>query len=70
MRQFLENTTGLSIYPLFSLVFFGLIFLGILVYVFTRSRKHIEVMSHLPLTEDHEIPAELERKPQSPSNPS
>ncbi len=63
MRQFLENVTGLSIYPLFSFVLFGLFFLGVLVWMFTRSRAYYHEVSHIPL-----IDAQSDQAPPTPTN--
>ncbi len=49
MRHFLETVTGLSIYPLISFVLFGLFFLGVLLWMFTRSRAYFTELSQLPL---------------------
>lgn len=49
MRHFLESVTGLSIYPLISFVLFGLFFLGVLLWMFTRSRAYFAELSQLPL---------------------
>jgi cytochrome c oxidase cbb3-type subunit IV len=54
MRQFLENQTGLSIYPLFSFVLFGLMFFVMLIWLYTRKSAYIDQMRNLPLVASDE----------------
>lgn len=49
MRQFLENVTGLSIYPLISFIIFIILFLAASYYAFFVRNEVIEQMSNLPL---------------------
>ena len=55
MRQFLENLTGLSIYPLAGIVLFTLFFTGVLVLTFTTRKDHFRSMSALPLEEGTDL---------------
>ena len=50
----LDTIAGIGLYPLLSFVVFFLFFLAVLWWVFTVRRSHIEHMSALPLTTDHE----------------
>lgn len=49
MRHFLENLTGLSIYPLLSFVLFGTFFLGMLIWMFSQPASYFKADSMLPL---------------------
>ncbi len=49
MRQFLENMTGLSIYPMISLVFFIVTFTVAVVRAYTLSKQTVSEMGELPL---------------------
>jgi hypothetical protein len=51
MRQFLENMTGLSIYPMISLVFFIITFGVAVVRAYTINRSLVSRMEQLPLDE-------------------
>ncbi|MBD2722335.1 cbb3-type cytochrome oxidase subunit 3 [Hymenobacter armeniacus] len=51
-KNVLQSIAGVEIYPIISLVIFGLFFLGLLVYVLLSSRQHIDAMSQLPLLDD------------------
>ena len=53
MRHFLENATGLSIYPLISFVIFGIMFLFVTYYTFFIRKEVVEQMANLPLDSDH-----------------
>jgi len=58
MRQFLENVTGLSIYPMLSLVIFMVVFLLVIVIAYTRSKGYYTNMRNLPIElEDESTPA-------------
>jgi len=54
MRQFLENMTGLSVYPMASLFIFGCIFLIAVVRTFTISKSLLVEMEELPLDKNVE----------------
>lgn len=55
MRHFLENVTGLEIYPLISFVLFITFFVWVTARVLARSRREIAELSHIPLIKtDHE----------------
>ncbi|UOQ96481.1 cbb3-type cytochrome c oxidase subunit 3 [Hymenobacter sp. 5317J-9] len=51
-KNVLQSIAGVEIYPIISLVIFGLFFLGLLVYVLLSNRRHIDAMSQLPLLDD------------------
>ncbi len=58
MRHFLENVTGLEIYPLISFVIFIVFFVWVTLRVATRSRREVAEMSQIPLLEsNHESKA-------------
>jgi cytochrome c oxidase cbb3-type subunit IV len=49
MRYFLENLTGLSIYPLLSFVLFGSFFLAMLIWMICQPASYFKADSMLPL---------------------
>ncbi|AHJ95348.1 hypothetical protein [Hymenobacter swuensis] len=51
-KNVLQSIAGVEIYPIISLVIFGLFFLGLLVFVVLANRQHINTMSQLPLLDD------------------
>ncbi|MFD2721085.1 cbb3-type cytochrome c oxidase subunit 3 [Hymenobacter monticola] len=51
-KNVLQSIAGVGIYPVISLVIFGLFFLGLLVYVLLSSRQHLHAMSQMPLLDD------------------
>jgi cytochrome c oxidase cbb3-type subunit 3 len=50
--NYLESITGISIYPLVSLVLFTVFFAVVALYVFTADKRAMERKSHMPL-DDH-----------------
>jgi hypothetical protein len=52
MRHFLENATGLEIYPILSFLLFIAFFVFVAVRVLTRSKKEILELSRIPLLND------------------
>ena len=46
---YLEQITGVGIFPLVSLMIFFLFFTGLLVWAFMADKKYIEKMKNLPL---------------------
>lgn len=56
MRQFLENTTGLSIYPLIGMTIFIGFFLLVLLQMALTRRAHYREMAALPLEEVDRTP--------------
>ena len=50
-RYYLENVTGIGIYPLMSLIVFFSFFVGCLIYVISADKKVMEEMNHIPLDE-------------------
>jgi hypothetical protein len=55
MRQFLENLTGLSIYPLLGLTIFLGFFIAVLIQMVFTKRSHFAEMAAIPL--DDALPA-------------
>lgn len=52
IKHHLETIAGIDIYPVLSFIVFFLFFLGVLWWVFTVRRAHIEHMAALPLATD------------------
>jgi len=51
-RTYLEQITGVGIFPLISLLIFFVFFTALVWWVVKANKKHIENMSHLPLGEN------------------
>lgn len=47
--NYLEQIMGVSIYPIVSLVLFVVFFTGVLLWIFSISKKEIEHLENLPL---------------------
>lgn len=47
--NYLENITGVGIYPLTSFVIFFLFFLAVSLYVLKADKEHIKEVSQIPL---------------------
>lgn len=47
--HYLEKITGVSIFPLLSLVIFGLFFIAVLLYVWKADKRTINEISRIPL---------------------
>jgi cbb3-type cytochrome oxidase subunit 3 len=50
--NYLESITGISIYPLFSLLVFFTFFVALTWYVVRADKKHIRAMKEIPLREN------------------
>jgi cbb3-type cytochrome oxidase subunit 3 len=48
-KNYLEQIHGVQIYPMISLVLFGLIFIGVVAYVFTADKKSMNDKANIPL---------------------
>ena len=48
-KHYFERITDISIYPIFSLIVFGLFFLGLLIWVFKVDKKYVNEMKQIPL---------------------
>jgi hypothetical protein len=46
---YLENITGISVYPLISLILFVAFFILVTIWMYSLSKKEIEHIEHLPL---------------------
>lgn len=68
MRQFLQEVTGLGLYPSLSFILFGLCFLLVLFLTFTRSKKHYDHVKRLPLMDDDPQPSGLPHFPPPSAN--
>ncbi|MCS7072956.1 MAG: CcoQ/FixQ family Cbb3-type cytochrome c oxidase assembly chaperone [Bacteroidia bacterium] len=53
-RQHLENVTGLSIYPMISLLVFVAFFIAVTVWVIGVKKSYLKEMEELPLKPDQE----------------
>lgn len=49
--NYLESITGISIYPLISLLMFTTIFSIVLIYTFKQTRSQIDEQKNLPLNQ-------------------
>ena len=49
--DFLENTSGLEMYPLFSLILFFAFFSGVIWWAFTMRKSYAEEVKNIPLHE-------------------
>ena len=47
--NYLEQITGVSIYPVISLLLFVLFFTGVVLWIYSIDQKEIEHMENLPL---------------------
>jgi len=47
--NYLQDITGISIYPLVSLVLFVTFFLGVLLFVYKTPKKELQAQGHIPL---------------------
>lgn len=48
-KTYLEQIDGVEIFPMVSLILFGLIFIGVLAYVFTADKKSLNDKANIPL---------------------
>ncbi|MFM9986399.1 MAG: CcoQ/FixQ family Cbb3-type cytochrome c oxidase assembly chaperone [Flavobacteriales bacterium] len=49
--NYLESITGISIYPMISLLLFASIFTLVLIYTFKQSKAQIDEQKNLPLNQ-------------------
>ena len=54
-KNTLETIDGIGIYPMFSLLVFFIFFIGMFIWVIKADIKHLEKMSHVPLTNNDEF---------------
>lgn len=47
--SYLEQISGVSIYPIISLVMFVVFFTGVMIWIYSIDKKEIEHMENLPL---------------------
>lgn len=50
-RNYLEDITGIGIYPLISLLLFTIFFALVTFYVIKGNKKHFEELSNLPIND-------------------
>lgn len=48
-KNYLEHINGVEVYPLISLVLFGVIFFAVVVYTFTADKKTMNEKANIPL---------------------
>jgi cbb3-type cytochrome oxidase subunit 3 len=53
-KHYLESITGVSIYPLVSLLVFFVFFVALTWYVVRADKKHINEMKNIPLGENEQ----------------
>ena len=51
-KEILRGVENIGIFPTISFTIFFLFFLGLLVYVLTTKKEHVQQMSALPLEDD------------------
>lgn len=51
--NYLETITGVSIYPLISMLVFFIFFTVLTIWAFKASRKYMVAMKNIPLSEDN-----------------
>jgi cbb3-type cytochrome oxidase subunit 3 len=49
--NYLEQITGVSIYPVISLVVFVVFFTGVIIWIYSIDKKEIEHMENLPFND-------------------
>jgi cytochrome c oxidase cbb3-type subunit 3 len=49
--NYLEQITGVSIYPIVSLILFVAFFTGVMIWIYSISKKEIEHLENLPFNE-------------------
>jgi cytochrome c oxidase cbb3-type subunit 3 len=55
-KNYLESISGISIYPLLSLLLFFLFFTVLLIWVFRTSKERMQQMKNIPFVYDEEQP--------------
>lgn len=48
-KYYLEQIDGVGIFPMISLILFGAIFLGVVLYVVTADKKQMEEKANIPI---------------------
>jgi cbb3-type cytochrome oxidase subunit 3 len=69
LKDVLSNG-ALTHFATIGLVIFVVVFIGITVWVVTRSRKEIQTWSHIPLTGDEDGPLQPRGRDTDPGRPS
>ena len=52
IKDILANSENVGLYQTFSMIFFLIFFLGIVIWVFSRSKKHYDEEANAPLEDD------------------
>ncbi len=55
VKHILTTLGGIEHYGVASLMLFGAIFVGVLVFTFTRRKSHLEEMARVPLAADETL---------------
>lgn len=53
VKHYLEDITGVEIYPMISLLIFFIFFLGLTIYVVMMRKQHVEYMRNRPLDDEN-----------------
>jgi len=53
IKQHLESISGIELYPIIAFIIFLVIFVGVLFYTFSLTRKELKEMKELPLQDDN-----------------
>ncbi len=54
-KNILERISGVEVFPLISLLLFGVIFTLVLIWTFRMDKKKIKYMENLPLNDDENL---------------
>ena len=54
IKQYVETMTGVTIYPIISLLIFFIFFVVLLVYVKKMYKKRVNILSNIPLDQTEE----------------
>jgi len=52
IKDILANGENVGLYQTISMIFFLIFFLGIVIWVFSRSKKHYDEVANAPLADD------------------
>lgn len=62
-KDAVRNVEGLGLYPTISFVIFFLFFIGLMFYVYGFTKKHTDMMGHLPFEDnDNELDNDKKKK--------
>lgn len=55
VKELLQSIDGVTIFPIISLLFFFIFFIGMLIKVFKMDKRHLREMSQIPFDKDMNI---------------